>query len=280
MRIGIAGGGSLGLLCATHLMAQKHEVFLQLRNKEQINKVNSSGIRLEGDDNLYVPKAGRETTEQMDIWFCTVKQHHVNELFLKWKPHAPVLMLQNGIGHMHAVPDEVEAYPAVVTHGALRLSINEVRHTGLGNIAVPKSANKVLQKLISQSGRLQLVEDQDIQKRIYKKLVMNAVINPLTVLYEKPNGWLLLSSEAKEEARQLCLEAASIVGLEETIWEEVQELIERTAANRSSMLADFEAGRPLEIEAINGALIALAAPGRAARHQHIVHLVRKKEEER
>ncbi|MFC4735501.1 ketopantoate reductase family protein [Bacillus daqingensis] len=282
MKIGIAGGGALGLLCTAHLMAQGHDVFLKLRNREQIQKIEDEGICLEQEDRMYQyrPRAGRESTEEPDLWLCTVKQHHISELFDNWKPAAPMLMLQNGIGHMDIIPEGVEAYPAVVTHGALRTSLHEVRHTGDGMIAVPLTGKREVEELIRQSGKLNVSEVADIKTRIHKKLIMNAVINPLTVLYEKPNGYLLENPEAEEEAQKLCIEAAAILDMEKLIWEDVKQLIRMTARNRSSMLADYEAGRPLELQAINGALITMAGVKGAPHHERIVYLVRKKEAER
>ena len=103
-----------------------------------------------------------------------------------------------------------------------------------------------------------------------EKLVVNAMINPLTVIFDCKNGELfnrrpifhlmrLLLAEASQVIHSLPElgpdpEAASRFSVEklEAI---VLNVAEKTAKNTSSMLQDVRAGRPTEIDYINGYIV-------------------------
>jgi 2-dehydropantoate 2-reductase len=103
----------------------------------------------------------------------------------------------------------------------------------------------------------------DIENRLWQKLLVNAGINGLTVLYDCPNGQLLEIPEASSRLRTLVEEGARIarhkgidVGPDPVA--RTLEVCRDTASNISSMLQDVRLGRPTEIMAINGALLAEA----------------------
>lgn len=117
-----------------------------------------------------------------------------------------------------------------------------------------------------------------IEQQQWRKLVINAVINPLTALSGQVNGSLL---ERTQEIAALCQELTPVLqaqGLTETRDEWlalVQKVAMLTATNRSSMLTDLEAHRPTEIDQITGHLLrtahqlGLALPLHSALYQTI-----------
>ena len=116
---------------------------------------------------------------------------------------------------------------------------------------------------LARKAGIQAFLSNDIDNRIYHKLLVNAVINPLTALLGVRNGEL--PSHPQGAALMLALHRETIsvlqrVGMraEGTEWERLLGICSRTALNRSSMLADIEAGRRSEIDSINGAVAALA----------------------
>jgi 2-dehydropantoate 2-reductase len=116
----------------------------------------------------------------------------------------------------------------------------------------------------------------DIESRIWFKLFVNSAINPLTALYNIPNGRLLQAPQLMRVAEDVVNEAVNVAikkgvthllpGNEENMpdyrddariickraMERVRLVATRTAANRSSMLSDIDRGRPTEIDSING----------------------------
>lgn len=97
-----------------------------------------------------------------------------------------------------------------------------------------------------------------------RKLLINAVINPLTAILRVPNGAVVKSPDRLELARTLFRETHEVLGaygLEgeaADLWNAIVRVSEATAGNRSSMLQDVEAGRETEVDAINGMIVRMA----------------------
>jgi 2-dehydropantoate 2-reductase len=99
---------------------------------------------------------------------------------------------------------------------------------------------------------------------LWKKLAVNAVINPLTAILRVPNGELLhrppldpLIAEIVEEVWRVAARHKIPLPTPPELAEEVRRVCRGTASNRSSMLRDVEEGRPTEIDSINGAVVRL-----------------------
>lgn len=97
-------------------------------------------------------------------------------------------------------------------------------------------------------------------KRLWRKLAVNAGINPTTALAGVENGALAdgpLHDVASEAAREVA-RVAREQGIELAEGEAVaalESVVEATARNTSSMAQDVEAGTKTEIDAINGAVV-------------------------
>lgn len=106
-----------------------------------------------------------------------------------------------------------------------------------------------------------LGSEQELDRALWRKLAVNAAINPLTALHGVLNGEVLARADLADLARQLCEEVAVVAAASgrrltaQEAWAAVTEAAERTAGNRSSMLQDMKGGRPLELQAINGAVV-------------------------
>lgn len=105
-----------------------------------------------------------------------------------------------------------------------------------------------------------------------EKLVINAMINPLTAIFDCKNGELFDKAPIVKMMRLLLQEASHVIQLlpeiqrsEDPVIEtrfsaqeleiKVLDVAEKTAANTSSMLQDVGAGRTTEIEYINGWIV-------------------------
>ena len=112
------------------------------------------------------------------------------------------------------------------------------------------------------------VDPQELIAVQLEKLIANACINPLTVIFRTKNGGLL-DPRVSPLRRVLCHEASQVFlrymdrtvgltpGLEDRfnmmrLEEMVKGVTERTRENKSSMYQDFDAGRVTEIRYING----------------------------
>ncbi|WP_199678687.1 ketopantoate reductase family protein [Salinisphaera sp. LB1] len=104
----------------------------------------------------------------------------------------------------------------------------------------------------------------DIRPVQWRKLVVNAALNPLTAIHDVPNGALLERADLQADMRALIDEADALLARLDPRWPgdshaAVAAVVRATAANTSSMRADVQAGATTEIDAINGWLLHRAA---------------------
>lgn len=217
----------------------------------------------------------------------TVKQTDINDRLLDQlnafaasltDESAAVVCLQNGIGHLERIKKKLPDTPlfaAVTTEGAKRIDGRTVQHTGKGQLWLGEwSGNKcnrdealeVSQKMLIsllQSAGFTSFLSNDMENRIFVKLLINAVINPLTAIFDVTNGELPLHPSRESLMRALYTETELILkeaGMTMTHdgWQQIIEVCRQTSGNVSSMLSDVRAGRATEIDAINGGIARLA----------------------
>ncbi|KXO08630.1 ketopantoate reductase family protein [Marinobacter excellens] len=184
----------------------------------------------------------------------------------------PIVLFQNGLGSQQQVAATWPQRPvlaASTTEGANRPEQGLTVHAGCGatwvgalNPTGQPLVNRVAQQLAES--RLEVHPEQDILGRLWQKLVINAGINAFTAVLDCPNGEILERPFYQRWITPLCREISHLlaaVGQPEHTPEALRESIEavarRTATNTSSMRADVLAGRPKEIDFINGYLARL-----------------------
>ncbi|WP_165861150.1 ketopantoate reductase family protein [Paenibacillus paeoniae] len=299
MHIEIVGGGAIGLWVAANLASAGESVRLWTRTERQSLLIKDAGILLRdtagSGRTVYLPcerMGGHSYTalESGDTEECliilAVKQTAIQDeliqqlqLLTRIYRHTSILCLQNGIGHLEKLAaglGDVPIYAAVTTMGAKREDERTVRLAGAGELWIgeraendpvfdekrAKSQKKFLLSL--QKAGFQPFLSNEINNRIFHKLLINAVINPLTALFDVTNGELPKQERRVHIMRALHNETLDILkraGMQDPgdSWEGVLEVCARTSANISSMLADVRGGRETEIRAINGAVAELAA---------------------
>lgn len=301
MKIDIIGAGSLGLLLAGKLIHAGNEVRLWCRSVEQCQELSNSGLTVcHEDDQAEIKISGEQfisapvrdfpaiyLRDPSEWIFITVKQnilHHVLPELLSplRQQQIHIVCFQNGMGHMELLQEllpHADLYAAVTTEAAKRKTLTTVFHAGkgetwLGNWPVgkhmlgkhPKEQDEV--KAISLLEALLLAGftallSKEVDTMIYRKLLINAVINPLTAIWRIPNGGLLVSKQRMQLMRDLYTEAISVyeacgIAHEVNAWDNILEVCQSTAGNTSSMLADVLASRATEIRWINGSLVDMA----------------------
>ncbi|THF75607.1 ketopantoate reductase family protein [Cohnella fermenti] len=200
---------------------------------------------------------------------------------------AAIVSFCNGIGHIERIAEALPGRPqlaAAATEGALREGPAAVRHTGSGAIWAGQAPRfgggnadyapmptedrrKDIENILGSAG-FSIYLSNNMIERMLRKLLVNSVINPLTALLRIRNGELAATGDRMALMRALHEETRTILhasGLPETegaaseLWEELLDVCARTSRNESSMLQDVRNGRETEIEAINGAVVRLAA---------------------
>lgn len=185
-------------------------------------------------------------------------------------PETPVVSLQNGLTHLGATTRALGArravfgacYAAVLRDGAaVRHQTGQLVHLGVtrSNRAAARAARRWLLRAgldAPPAGR----ED----RVLWTKAVFNAATNPVGALTARTNGdlaavpalWDITLAALREGER-----AARAAG-HPTLPRDLAGLVRRACAaapkQENSMLQDLRAGRPTEVEAILGPLLAAA----------------------
>ena len=102
--------------------------------------------------------------------------------------------------------------------------------------------------------------EENYEKMLLKKLVVNAVINPLTAILRIKNGELIENPHYFKLVKSLFAEIQECLHLQkpEHYFKNIITVCEQTAQNKSSMLRDLEEKRPTEMEAILGYILEKA----------------------
>ncbi|RAR45557.1 ketopantoate reductase family protein [Paenibacillus sp. MDMC362] len=295
MNIHIIGGGSLGLLYAGKLADSGCRVTLWCRSEEQADKLRASGITIEETDRHQVIDAHAFSVSSWssfaesgggadaDYLFLMLKQQGIEEiaaemLALFGEDHRRLLCFQNGTGHLERLQDLLPMwtiYAAITTEGAKRTSSVSVLHAGRGTTTIGKMMpdGSSLDALSQETHEIKLVKQlnragfeaflsNEMDEMIYRKLLINAVINPLTALWRIPNGELLTSPERVSLMKQLYNEGIAVyeaagIPYGSGLWEWILSVCQSTSSNTSSMLKDVMEGRTTEVAWINGSIVRL-----------------------
>lgn len=174
------------------------------------------------------------------------------------------LTLQNGVGNYELLADVLGTRRVALgstTAGATLLGPGYVRPAGEGVVSL--GAHPSLAPLAAHLRAAGFVIENvhDANALLWGKLIINAAINPLTALLGLTNGELLGSPSARALMSAVAREAAAVAvaqGISLPYPDPVvaaENIAQRTAENRSSMLRDVLRHAPTEIDAINGAIV-------------------------
>ncbi|MEF8774796.1 MAG: ketopantoate reductase family protein [Halobacteriales archaeon] len=292
MRIVVFGAGSLGSLVGG-LLSTVADVTLVGR-APHVEAVREHGLRITGAvDRTVHPDARTTLPGSADLAIVTVKSYDTDGAAsqLADRDLDAVLSLQNGLGNEDVLADHLpcEVLAGTCTYGARFRDPGHVECTGLGTVELgPREGGESARadrvgELFDDAG-FETTVATDMPRRLWRKLAVNAGINPTTALARVPNGELV-DGPAGETARLAAREVGRVAtdnGVELAPDDAVRAMVDvaaRTAANRSSMLQDVEANRRTEIDAISGAVVDRAVEP-APVNRVLTSLVRAWERER
>lgn len=297
MRIGIIGTGALASLFAARLAALA-DVVMVGSWQAQIDAINKNGIvvlELDGSETHVnvVATSKPMQVEPVDVALILTKSYQTVEAIGRTDAilaeHGAVVTFQNGLGNLEPL---VEAFGAdratvgVTAQGATLERLGVVRHAGNGPTHLAQSMRHIKRTggLITylRGAGLELHVVRDADRLIWRKLAINAGINPVSALLDRPNGDLAAHPTAYTIMQQTAQEVATVAERQGIsvgdVATEVIAIAKATATNRSSMLQDVSRGAPTEIDAICGAVVQhgqrnnITTPLNAALHRAIVQL--------
>jgi 2-dehydropantoate 2-reductase len=177
-----------------------------------------------------------------------------------------VAVMQNGIGHaerLASLVGQATVVPTIVYYNGERLAPDRVRFRPAGghDLAVQDDTDGQAFAELLRGTPMRVLLSQEFATLAWRKLLINAAANPVTAL--------TLQRQAvfrRDDVKALCLailEEAAVVGRAEGAQLAADEaaqilatLLTYPADAGTSMYFDRLAGRPFEIEALTGAIVA------------------------
>ena len=290
MTVAIVGAGAIGGLLGGHLARSGEEVVLIARGAH-LAALRSRGLTIRGAEDEFTvhPRATDDIAAigEADAVFITLKAHSIppaaRRIGEALKPDASVVGAMNGIPwwyfpdrHLESVdPGGVIArnipmaqvvgcvvYPAasIVEPGVILHE--EGDRFSLGEPDGAKSDRvQRLSAMLTAAGFKAPVQTR-LRNEIWLKVAGNATLNPVSVVTRATLGELFATEQSRELIRTLMEEVALVarsVGVELPV--SIEKRMAGAAAvgaHKTSMLQDLEAGKPLELDALLGAVIEIA----------------------
>ena len=278
----ILGAGAIGCLWAHCLIKAKQDVRIILRNEAHLHTYKTtSGLHytdMDARKSHSFPQAELPNdAASITRLFITTKAFSthdaIDSIRHRLVDNAHIVLLQNGMGQHEQVCNQLphcHVWGASSTDGAYLTSPFHVTRAGKGETIIG---------LLSQYNRLsdfplllpEKMDDltvhltQNISLHLWRKLAINAAINPLTALLDCRNGALSSVPAYRQKVSIICKEIEAIAEslhqplFEDSLEKHVFSVAELTANNFSSMHQDVTHKRKTEIDYINGFIQAQSA---------------------
>lgn len=297
MRFAVLGAGAIGAYVGAALARGGSDVTLIARG-EHLRAMQARGVTVEsprGDFNIELPATSDfEAMSEADVIFVGLKAGSLPEIAPQLadvlRPETLVIGAQNGIpwwyfqrhggqldGHrLQSVDPEGAISRAIAVDNVVGCVIycsteltapGVVRHIEGTRFVIGTPGGNLAEQCREISaaftaGGLKCPIAPTLREHIWLKLIGNAAFNPITTITRTTMGELARSSSATACARTVmeeCAAVAAALGIEFPV--SIDRRIEGALAvgdHRTSMLLDWEAGKPLELDCMTGAIIEIA----------------------
>lgn len=184
---------------------------------------------------------------------------------------AAVLTLQNGLGNYEAIAatvPEQQVLAGTIVMGCASEDIAQVRISGIGQIVIGSPFGNDglaggIRGLLGEYWPSTVTEERVIDRALWRKVTVNAAVNPLTALTGLRNGALVQDAMLRATLGDIVREAVLVAeagGIDafaavDDAVDLVEDVCRLTAENRSSMLQDVSASKPTEIDQICGEIV-------------------------
>jgi len=296
MRFAVAGAGAIGGFIGAMLARSGEDVTLIARGPH-LRAIRDHGVRVCGAIGTFevqLPATDDvESVGPVDVLLLTLKAHSLTEMAPRLAsligPDTSIVSAQNGIPwwyfHGSGVDWEGARLDSVDPGGVITRSLDPARV--IGCIVYPSTSivePGVIEHIEgtrfslgepdgSKSERCRRIADafirsglrcpirSDIRHEMWVKLMGSVAFNPISALTHATLAEIVQCPQTRALATEIMTEAEAVakrLGIDMGISVE-QRLagVEKVGHHKTSMLQDVEAGRPLELESIIGAVVEL-----------------------
>jgi len=276
-QIMIVGAGSVGGYFGAHLARKHSHVSFLLRPKTQA-AVSKNGLTIRsaiGESfTVHPPSASNpQDLPQPDLIILGVKAYDLDEVMDQIEPilksDSTILSLQNGVtiedmlkmrfGRERVVGGVAFIYSKIVEPGVIdHFKKGMVTIGELMGLETPRLL--AIKDLFKEAG-IPCFITEDIRKAKWEKMCWNCVFNPLTILLNDHVAKALDVPELKPVIATIVREVSAVamaahrVPLDGEMPEKVVKWAQELRDIHTSMYDDWKAGRPTEIDELNGYIV-------------------------
>jgi 2-dehydropantoate 2-reductase len=281
MNVMVVGAGAMGSLFGGLLQKAGNRVLLVDVWKEHVDAVQRNGLRIECEQERHtVPVRActpPEVREPAQLIIVFTKSFHTEGALAAVRQSivesTVVMTLQNGIGHVEVIEKFVPTthiIHGITTYPCDIKSPGLVRTRKQGAIKMMTADGKrrpeldAVQKMFVGAGfNCEIVPE--VQTVIWEKLAFNCAMNAMAAILKLPVGKLGDTPDGRALAVEIVNEVVAVAHKQHILIDQqrivatLDMAFEAHRNHQPSMLQDILAGRPTEIDAINGAVVRAAA---------------------
>ena len=265
----IVGAGAIGSVYAAKLSA-RHPVTVIAR-RDHVEAIRAGGLRLVGIETLTARVAAVTSVDAIAPGTIVLLTTKVNASEAALTPIADlvredtvIVCVQNGLDSegiaRRAIRERCLVMRAITQFGAIFQSPGVINFTRSGYTLLedgPRSAAiAAMLTACGLDGRI----SPDITTEIWRKLIFNCVINPITSITGTDVGGI--ADQRLDPLKRLVIDECLAVARTQTVHFDIDFLsaiteIFGSSRNIASMRQDLMRGRPTEIDHLNGAVVDL-----------------------
>ncbi len=275
MNILVMGAGAVGCYYGGMLARAGHAVTLVARARHVDAIRREGGLQFEsaaftGRIPLQASTTPADAARDAELVLFCVKSgdtEAAGEVLLAYKlaPHARVLSLQNGADNAERLARVLgagrAAVPAIVYLAVEMAGPGHLRHHGRGELVIGAcDGDAALAAMLGAAG-IPTTISADVVPALWDKLIINCAFNALSAIPQMPYGKLVESPGVIDLMRDVigeCLAVARAAGLADRLsdpYPAIARISGSMATQRSSTAQDLAAGKPTEIDHINGYVV-------------------------
>lgn len=277
MRVVVVGAGGMGG-CYAALLAHAGADVTLLARGASLAAIERDGLRIEGMQPPSVRLrciADPLAASQADLVLLCVKSYDLEEAAQSILPllhsRSAVLALQNGVEHgerLAAIAGRARSLAGASYIVAHRIAPGLIRHISgtridFGGRAVPPDVVATVEQQLRRAG-IEATAVPNIDRALWHKFISIIAFGSINCLTRAPAAVWQRLPEAQQLVRAVAAEVAAVacargIDLGDDGVPRVLATLPQIAPDyTTSMLADLQAGRRLELETLQGAIIRLA----------------------
>ncbi|MGI9186416.1 MAG: ketopantoate reductase family protein [Gaiellales bacterium] len=277
MKIAVVGTGAMGSVYAALLAGAGNEVWAIDRWQDHVDAINANGLRVEGasGDRTVPLRASVNAADAgvCDLVIVATKALDVEAAAESIRPllgsDTVVLPIQNGLGAPDRIASVVGEEPVMIGvtggFGASMRGPGHAHHNGwelvrLGERRGPATDRVRTVAQVWEDAGFRVAVYDDVDQLVWEKLLCNSTFSGTCALLEWPIGEVLADPHAWSIASGCASEVYAVArakGIHLDFDDPVayaRAFGETIPGARPSMLLDVLAGRPCEVDVINGAI--------------------------